>query len=64
MSDDEFLTTVEAAEFLGVPVSTLYYWALLRRDGRQVGPEFLDFGPRSRRYVKQDLLAFQQAKRR
>jgi DNA-binding transcriptional MerR regulator len=45
-----YLTTKEAAEHLGLSYRTLQDWRCI-----EVGPPFIDFGPRNKKYDVRDL---------
>jgi excisionase family DNA binding protein len=50
--EERLWTELEAAEYLHVSVETLRDW---RKAGRRGGPDFIQIGGRTIRYLKEDL---------
>lgn len=55
---DQLLTTAELADYVGVPVQTVYKW-----NARGVGPEPIAVG-RHRRYRRADVARWIEARRK
>ncbi len=57
--DPELLTAVQVAQLTGIPVSTLHAYAQRREAGLPPsGPAHLRLGPRRRRWLREDVLAW------
>ena len=60
----ELLTAREAGELCGIAPSTLHEYAVrLEAGGPQQGPPHVALGPRRRRWVRADVIAWLEARR-